>query len=204
MKTRYLKIALFVLITMAFVAGALPQKAVAAQCVDYYTVREGDTTPKISQTYGLKWREIADPNGLPRYWKPVEGTELCIPPGGDTSSSSSTTTTSSSTTSSTTLSSGTSVPGYTNAIFTAGVVGNKVTVNGSNFPKKASFFVKVRDGNARIGGWEKLGTFNIPKKTNKQQTYTLPKDLKGSIYIDVCLKNASTDELVCRKVLHLY
>lgn len=193
MKTHYLKFVFALMITFALVGGSFPQNALAAtKCVAYYTVTEGDTTPKISHTFGLKWREIADANKLERAWKPVAGTYLCIPTEGSTKKSSS----------GSGLSTTTTVPSDSKASYSAQVAGRKVTVSASNFTKKQVFFVKVRDGSQKIGGWTKIGTFRIPKKTTKSQSYQLPDDLRSKVYIDVCLKNANTDELICRTVLN--
>jgi hypothetical protein len=195
MKTHYMKLAFAVLIALALVTGSLPRSANAAtKCVEYYTVQEDDTTPKISQTFGLKWREIADANDLERAWKPVPDTYLCIPAADGAAKRSS----------GGGLSTTTSVPSDSKASYSAEVVGRKVTINTSNFSKKQVFFVKVRDANQNIGGWLKVGTLRLPKNTAKTQTYPLPDGLRDKLYIDVCLKNASTDELICRKVLHTY
>ncbi len=193
MKTHTIKFVFALTIALALVAGAFPQNAQAAvKCVSYYTVQKGDTTPKISHTYGLKWREIADANKLERAWKPVAGTYLCIPDGatvkeGSSGSGISTTTT---------------VPSDKKASFSAQVGNRKVTVNLSSFTKKQVFFVKVRDAAQNFGGWTKIGTFRVPKSTTASKSYQLPDALRNKLYIDVCLKNASTDELICRTVLN--
>jgi LysM repeat protein len=187
------KIWLVVLFVFVLIAGNTPQNASAATtCRTYYVVQEGDTTPKISHTFDLKWREIADANDLPYTWKPVTGTKLCIP--GDESSSSSSSSSSTST----------SFPEDSKASYTAKVVGKNVYITLSNFSKKQAYYVKVRDGTSWIGGWNKIGTVKVPKKTSVTKRYTLPEDLKGAIYIDVCVKNATTDSLVCRTVMHQY
>jgi LysM repeat protein len=195
MKANYMKLTFALLIALAIVAGSLPRSArAAAKCTAYYTVQEGDTTPRISQTFGLKWREIADANDLERAWKPVPGTYLCIPAEESTTSGSS----------GSGLSTTSTVPSDNRASYSAEVAGRKVAISGSNFTKKQVFFVKVRDADQNVGGWLKVGTFRIPKSTTKTQTYQLPDALRDKLYIDVCLKNASTDELICRTVLHTY
>ena len=193
MKTHTLKFVFALTIALALVAGAFPQNAQAVvKCVAYYTVQEGDTTPKISKTFGLKWREIADANKLERAWKPVEGTYLCIPEGGSSKTSSK----------SSGISTTTTVPSDSKASFTSQVGNRKVTVNLSSFTKKQVFFVKVRDASQNFGGWTKIGTFRVPKNTTASKSYQLPDALRNKLYIDVCLKNASTDELICRTVLN--
>jgi len=191
--TNFLKAVFAILIALALVAGTLPISALAAtRCVAYYTVQEGDTTPKISKTFGLKWREIANANDLELAWKPVPGTNLCIPAegsatGGKSGSGLSTTTT---------------VPSDSNASFSAQAIGNKITITAAGFKNKQVFNIKVRDADQNAGGWVKLGLFKIPKKTTKTQSYPIPSALRDNLYLDICLKNASTDELICRTVLH--
>jgi len=191
--TNFLKAVFAILIALTFVAGSLPISALAAtKCVAYYTVQEDDTTPKVSKTFGLKWREIAKANDLELAWKPVPGTYLCIPAeistaGGISGSG---------------LSATTSVPSDSNASFSAQVIGNKITITGAGFKNKQVFNLKVRDADQNAGGWLKVGLFKIPKKTTKTQSYPLPSALRDNLYLDICLKNASTDELICRTVLH--
>jgi LysM repeat protein len=181
------------LIALALLAGSFPANALATtKCVAYYTVQEGDNTPKISKTFGLKWRQIAKANDLELAWKPVPGTYLCIPAEGSTASG----------TSGSGLSTTTSVPSDSNASFSAQAVGNKITINAAGFKNKQVFIVKVRNAHQNAGGWLKVGLFKIPKKTAKTESYSLPQSLRDNLYLDICLKNASTDELICRTVLH--
>ncbi len=197
MKSKYLTIVMAVLLTLAFVAGAFPHNASAAvKCVAYYTVKEGDTTPKISHVHGLKWRDIADANDLERAWKPEEGVRLCIPAGGSVSTSTDE--------ESTGLTTTTSVPSDSRGKFTAEVYGNRIYITTTNFANRRAYYLKVRDAEESIGGWEKLGSFKASKNTTETRLYTLPKDLRDAFYLDVCLKNATTDDLVCNTVLHLY
>lgn len=195
MKIHYLKLAVASFIVLALVAAALPHAALAATtCSSYYTVVEGDTTPKISHTFGYKWRDIADANDLDRAWKPVAGTQLCLPAGSTKVKSSS----------KAGVTTDTSVPSDSKASFSAQVNRKQVTITASDFTKKQVFFVKIRDANERTGGWTKIGNFKIPKNSAKTQTYQLPQGFRDTAYIDVCLKNASTDELICRTVLNTY
>lgn len=193
MRPHFVKTGFALLLALALVAGSFPHNALAAtKCVAYYTVQEGDTTPKISKTFGLKWRKIAKANDLQLAWKPVPGTYLCIPAEESTASK----------TSGSGLSTTTSVPSDSNASFSAQAIGNKITITGAGFKNKQVFNVKVRDAKKNVGGWVKVGLFKIPKNTTKTQSYPLPDALRNDLYLDICLKNASTDELICRTVLH--
>lgn len=195
MNTHPVKLAFAFLVAIALIAGSFPQTAQAATvCASYYTVQEGDTTPKISHTFGLKWREIADANDLDKVWKPVAGTSLCIPAEGSATTTG---------TSGSGITTTTSVPSDSKASYSAQAVGKNVNITGSNFTKKESFFVKVRDASQNVGGWIKIGNFKIPKNTTKTQSFQLPDSLRSKLYLDVCLKNAMTDEVLCRTVQHL-
>jgi hypothetical protein len=192
-KPHFVKTGFALLLALALVASSFPTYVLAAtKCVAYYTVKEGDTTPKISKTFGLKWREIANANDLELAWKPVPGTYLCIPAEGSTTGG----------TSGSGLSTTTSVPSDSKASFSAQAAGNKITITGAGFKNKQVFNVKVRDADRNAGGWVKVGLFKIPKNTTKTQSYPLPDELRDDLYLYICLKNASTDELICRKVLH--
>lgn len=193
MRSHFVKTGFALLLALALVASSFPTNVLAAtKCVAYYTVKEGDTTPKISKTFGLKWREIANANDLELTWKPVPGTYLCIPAEGSTTSG----------TSGSGLSTTTSVPSDSKASFSAQAAGNKITITGAGFKNKQVFNVKVRDADQNAGGWVKVGLFKIPKNTTKTQSYLLPDALRDDLYLDICLKNASTDELICRTVPH--
>lgn len=180
-----------VLLTLAVLAASLPQPALAAPlaattCVTYHTVKSTDTAPRIAHTYGLKWREIAKANDLEYPYKLEEGQRLCIPPEG---TSTSTTTTSY------------TITGKTKVSVT--IVGRRVFVTASDFAVRSTFQVKVREATASIGGWHKIGPLRLNKNTTLTSVYTLPDELRSTPLISVCLKNMTTDELICRNAPHL-
>lgn len=180
---RTLRILVSSLLLLAFIITALPAPAQAAQaCAYYYTIKEGDTTPKIAHTFGFKWRIIALANDMEDPYKLVPGEVLCIPPAGTTTAS------------------------FTDKSVkvTAVVRGNLITVTASGFDKKQVFIVKVREVTTGAGGWEKVGTLKVPKKRSVTSIYTLPRELRSAIYLEVCLKNATTDEKICRTSFHYY
>lgn len=172
------------LVALALVAAALPQSAHAAvKCVAYYTVKEGDRTPYIAHTFGMKWGDIALANKLEYPYKLKPGQRLCIP-------------------------SQDSVIALkekpAKGSISAFNRGNFIIVTASNFPKKAAFYVKVRDANSSIGGWYKLGGLKAPKKSTTTKYFTLPKELRSSIWLEVCEKNATTNKKTCQLVLRRY
>lgn len=181
---------LSVVMTIALLMAFLPAPAQAATCVAYYIVQEDDTTPKIAHTYGLKWREIAEANDLEPGDKLVVGTRLCIPPGADSSPA---------------TGGGTSTflpETDKNARFNLSISGNKIYLSLSRFTINHTYLVKVRDAHVGIGGWEKLEKVKIKKSTTYNLVMTVPKDLRDTLYLSVCLKDLSSDELICRTAIN--
>lgn len=194
MKNRQLNITILVISIFAAIAllmAALPQPAQAATCVAYYVVKEGDTTPYIAHTFGLKWGEIADANDLEAGDKLVVGTRLCIPPNNSGASPA--------------TGGGTSTylpETDSNARFSVTISGNKMFLNLSKFSINHVYLVKVRDAKVGIGGWEKLEKVKIKKKTTYNLVMNVPKDLRDTLYLSVCLKDLTSDELVCRTAIN--
>ena len=193
MQNKQIHIPIFVLsivVTIALLMAFLPQPAQAATCVAYYVVQEGDTTPYIAQTYGLKWGVIAEANDLDPGDKLVVGTRLCIPSGADSSPA---------------TGGGTSTflpETDKNAKIAVTISGNKIFLNLSKFSINHTYLVKVRDAQIGIGGWEKLEKVKIKKTTTYNLVMNVPKDLRDTLYLNVCLKDMTSDELICRTALN--
>lgn len=164
-------------------AAALPQPALAATCGAYHIVKEGDTTSKIAQTYGLRWREIAEANDMEYPYKLKVGQRLCIPIESRAD---------------------TIADNAREIKMTASVVGNTVRVSVSGLAKKQAYYVKVRDATLSVGGWDKLGVMRAKKTETTSASFSLPRDLRQTLYLQVCLKNGTNDELACRTVVHVY
>ncbi len=163
----------FMMLLSVFTA-ALPHPALAkTSCDSYYKVREGDTSSSIAHTFGLKWKDIALANNIKDPSKLKVGQILCIPPK----------------------------PYTTETVFVT-VIGRKVQITASGFSTKSLFYVKVRDGYGGLGDWYKIGGLKIEKNKKVTETYLLPKELSKAKFITVGLKNATTDELITRTVVH--
>jgi hypothetical protein len=182
MKTNLLRkfthLAISALLVAAIFAAALPQPARAATCARYYTVKEGDTTPKIAHTFDLKWGVIAKANKLNYPYKLKAGQVLCIPGEASTEST------------------GESIS------YKVVARGSTVTVTVTNPPNKRAYYVRVRDVSAGAGDWFKIGKFKVKKNETNTAVFSIPKELRTKLYLQVCLKNATTDELTCRTALH--
>jgi len=174
---KFAHLAVSALLVAAMLAAFLPQPVQAATCARYYTVKEGDTTPKIAHTFDMKWGRIADANDLEYPYKLKVGQILCIPGEATTDTGE-------------------------NISYTVTARGTAITVKVTNPPTKRAYYVKVRDVTAGAGSWYKLGSFKVKKNATNSQVFSVPKDLRSKLYLQVCLKNASTNELTCRTVLH--
>lgn len=171
-------------ILIALIAAALPKTAHAAsKCVAYYTVKEGDTTPYIAHTFGMKWGDIALANNLTYPWKLKPGQRLCIPSEDNVK-----------------VLKEKPSKGSINAYNR----GNFVVVSASSFPKKSAFYVKVRDITQSAGKWYKLGSLKAPKKSTVTKLFALPKELRSSIWLQICTKEATTNKSTCQTVIRLY
>jgi LysM repeat protein len=171
---------------LGLIAASFPQPALAATCVSTYFVRAGDTTPKIAKTFGLKWSQIAIANDLKQPYRLDVGQSLCIPPqDSPTERSQAGTTTVTKQTKLTVL--------LTNDLL-------EVTLGGLS--RKGVYTVKVRDSDASVGGWYKLANLKIDRKETVTAVYRLPQELSDIAWISVCLKNGTTDELICQTVVN--
>lgn len=176
-----LKRILTTLILLSVLLAALPQPVQAATCASYYFVRSGDTPVSIAQHFELKWREIAKANKLEYPYKLKVGQRLCIPPKETEEES----------------------EDATKFKVTIGATRNAITITISGLNvKKASFNIRARNANAGVGGWILLGRLKAKKNTTTKSLYAIPKELQNVTFIQVCLKNLTTDELNCKVVVH--
>ena len=175
---------IFMAIVLAFtaLAAALPQPAKAATCASYYYVKSGDTTTSIAKNFDIKWGKIAKANKLEYPYDLKVGQRLCIPPK-DSEDEKETDD----------VKFKMSVTATRSAII--------VTVSGLS-TKKAAFNVRVRNGTNVVGGFINLGQIKAKKSTTTKTTYGVPKELRNALYIQVCLKNVTTDFLTCKTVVH--
>lgn len=170
------------LLIVALISAALPAPARAVTCVRYHTVKSGETTSKIAHTYGLKWGEIAKANDLEYPYNLKTGQKLCIPPSASDKTD--------------------NASNADDLKMTAKSSGNTVSITIKGLSTKTSYFVRVRDGTASVRGWYKLGVMRAKKNTSATASFSLPKELRNTLYLQVCLKNGTTDELACRTIIH--
>jgi hypothetical protein len=178
------------ILVLALLMSALPGAALAAEpaqsCTANYTVKSGDTLSSIAFTYSVNWQDIATANNLKSPYVLTIGQALCVPGATTTSTSSSSTTT--------TASKG----------FTIATAGNRLVITVTKFSKKAIYFVRANDGSRDNTDWLRLGRLRVDKNGNAEKSFQLPKGLRNTTDLAVCLKNVRSDDVSCVKQTNPY
>jgi len=170
---------LAILVVLSMLLGAFPKPALAASCESYYTVKSGDTKTSIAHKFGIDWSDIADANDMDNTDKPVVGDRLCIPFKDDKDLAN------------------------PNVKLKVGITHTALTITITGLSDKRSvFIVRVRDARVGIGGYYKLGRLKAKKSSTNKATFSIPKELNKTLYLQVCVKNSTTDEMICRTVIH--
>jgi LysM repeat protein len=159
--------------------AALPRPAQAATCAERYTVREGDTKSSIARHFDMDWDQIADASDIDPSDRIRTGQRLCIPELDEDERPNP------------------SVRLRVTATHTA----LTLTISGLS-QKKGVFMTRVRDARVGVMGFTKLGKIKAKKGETTKQSFTIPKNLLNVLYLEVCIKNQSTDELRCQTVIH--
>jgi LysM repeat protein len=175
-------IGLSVLMALSMMAAALPQPALAAAstptCAYTYTVKSGDTKGMIADKYGLKWWEIAKANNLHPTAKPVVGAKLCIPTKDWASSA-------------------------TTGTMTATAAGKRLSVKMSGFSTAGVWNVRVKDDQAGIDAFYKVGRITAPAKGSVTKGFNLPESLLKTPKLTVCTTNADSSVDICTHIVHV-
>jgi LysM repeat protein len=140
----------------------------------------------VAETYKVTVAALATANELQSPYTIFIGQVLCIP--GTTS----TTTTSTSTT--------TSSKDSKDPVLDLYVVGNKLVIETTNFPKQSTYYVKAGEKNAKGAKWIKLGRLRVRKDGSGDGIYLMPKALRNSRVVEVCIKNNVNDDVACGRI----
>jgi transposase len=196
--SHFLRILFSAMFVLAFLAAALPGAAKAATtCQAYYTVKEGDTTPYISHTFGFKWKDIATANDMDPWEKLEVGQRLCIPPADQSTKNKSDEDTSTSNKKTHDF-----PEDEKNAKYTLYISAKRIYLTISKLADNHNYLVKVRDAYSGVGGWSKLGYIEVDKKKEASFSYVVPDDLRTTVTLSVCLKDLASDDLICRTALN--
>lgn len=188
-KTNRVSKMLAVLLALALLAASLPPEPAAARstaaatCVKNYTVVSGDTLSKIALTFDVAQQDLITANDLKSPYTIFVGQTLCIP--GTATTTATTTSTSSSDKS---------------PKLVVTIANNHIEVTAVNFPKKNIYYVKAGEKDFIYGKWIKLGRIKARKDGTLYGLFLEPKGLRNSVVVEVCLKNAVTDEATCTRV----
>ncbi|MDI6696291.1 MAG: hypothetical protein QME21_14690 [Anaerolineales bacterium] len=79
--------------------------------------------------------------------------------------------------------------------FTARIIGSQLYVNGSNFPRRHTYFVRARE--APYDPWIRLGTTRSNSNGKIDARFRLPRELRNAWYLRVCLKDVYTNAVYC-------
>jgi LysM repeat protein len=179
--SQYLGKAASLLLILAFLAGALPIRtfAAAAKCQETYIVKSSDTFRKIANAFDVRWEELAAANKMDGSYALFVGQKLCIPDSKKSVDNR-------------------KAPDTKPGNFSASIQGNNLRIETTNFPKKNSFVVKI--DNAGKAGYEWIKHSILRTKKDSSGTYVLGLTGKQRDWtsINVCLKNLTTDVLICR------
>ena len=172
------------LVILALMLSIVPRPAQAATnatCSQYYKVQSGETLTFIATKFSVTLTELANANNLKDPYVIFVGQELCIPTTSTTTTTTATTTSSSKT-------------GFT--------IESKdfktIIITVSNFPKKAVYYVKGKNANRGDYSWYKFGRVKTSKTGSSTTTLRLPKGLRDKEFLQICLKNATTDAVSCQ------
>jgi hypothetical protein len=76
-----------------------------------------------------------------------------------------------------------------------------LTIVTANLTTNSSYYVKVAPYYVRsTPRWTKVGFLRTKKEGAVSKTVKLPKSVRGVPSIQVCLKNATNDDILCRRV----
>jgi LysM repeat protein len=159
---------------LSLLAAALPQPAQAQDsslCEETHVVQGGETIYKIARRYEKSVNRLAVTNNLERPYRLTVGQRLCIP-GKAT--------------------------GAALAAWTPTFSDGEVTLIGASFKKDYPFIVRVREDDT--SSWHKLGQVKTNRNGELRESLDVPDDLVRVPAINVCLKDAFTDVLTCKRV----
>lgn len=89
-----------------------------------------------------------------------------------------------------------------NANFTQYLNKGRVYVNLAAPRSKVKFRVRLKDATQNQPKFYDVGWLITDAKQAKSASFSIPAALKKTLYLDVCLKNQTTNRLTCHKLLN--
>lgn len=170
----------FLILLIALCFATFPEPVSAADCQTYHWVQEGQTTAYIAKTYGFKWAELAELNGMHRWAKPEIGQRLCIPPKKEPEK-----------------------PAKPDsdplASVNVYVSADRIYIVLNDFKAEHVYRVKVRDAKKGIGNWVNLAMIEVSRNTEQKFAYDVPASLRGVPMLNLCFKDMVSNELICHR-----
>ena len=178
-----------VLFILALIAVSLPLQSVSASgvaqtCSTFHTVSSGETLSSIALKYNTSVEEIASANSLKEPYTIVVGQRLCIPAGAVSATPTAT--------KDETLSSNS--PDF---VVSTGPYSNWISVKTGRFDSKTPYYVRVFV-TGDPGSSKKLGTMRTDKNGAATRNFKLPKQFRNVDSLTYCMKNAFSDEVMCK------
>ena len=90
----------------------------------------------------------------------------------------------------------------TNPTFYAIIQNNKIVVVLEDFKYNHKYILKARDVTSGAGAWQKIDTLKVLKGQDYRLGYYLPGKLFLKRYIQVCLKDLTNNQKICRTTLN--
>lgn len=178
--------AVSLLIALALLAAAVPQPVLAAPaaqtCAKSYTVVSGDTLSAIADKNGTTLAALATLNNLKEPYTLTVGQVLCLPATATT----------------TTTTDAESTAASSGPDFSIEWEGNQIQISTTGFPTKSTFYVKVSEDKYKITKWTKVGRLHTKKTGAVEAIFRLPKGFRNVNTLNICIKNASSDAVLCK------
>lgn len=86
--------------------------------------------------------------------------------------------------------------------FSVALKNGKINLTTSGYSGNHKFKVRVRDGTASKGGFKDVGMIKVPKKVSSTFSFAIPKTLAKTLYLQICLKDQTSNTLNCKTVVN--
>jgi hypothetical protein len=145
------------------------------------TATSGMAKPCTIANRGVPIRILMMVNGFNRNYQLEVGETLCIPPEGE----------------------------YTfydwdcyysDPVFEAYAFGKRVYIEGSDFPRSNTYFVRVAPYGS--GAWKRVGSVTASRRGQFSASFKIPSSMRKYPVLMVCIKNVDNDRVYCTAVFN--